>query len=75
MGWWGGSRCSPGEFLAVDLSRGISRRRPDLSGGISFIGCGGGFCPGEFLAVDQTCPGEFLSLVVGGVSVRGNFLP
>ena len=41
MGWWGGSRCSPGEFLAVD----------------------------------KTCPGEFLSLVVMGVSVQGNFLP
>ena len=46
MGWWGGSHCSPGEFLTVfslltcpgelDLSGGISHRRPDLSGGASF---------------------------------------
>ena len=68
MGWWGSSRCSPGEFLAVDLSRGISRCRPDLSGGISFSSRDGGFCPGKFFAVDQTCPGEFPSVVVRGVS-------
>ena len=47
MGWWGGgSHCSLGEFLTVfslltcpgelDLSGGISRHRPDLSGGASF---------------------------------------
>ena len=35
MGWWGGSHCCPGEFLAVDLSGRISRCRLDLSGGIS----------------------------------------
>ena len=80
MSWagGGGSRCSPGEFLTVfslltcpgelDVSGGNSGRRQDLSGGVSFIGRDGSFCPGEFLAIDQTFPGEFLSVVVRGVS-------
>ena len=39
----GNSRCCPGEFLAVDLSGGISRCRPDLSGGASFSSLYKGF--------------------------------